>query len=132
MIGAEDIFEPSVKDPLTQLQLFRELGLTGMLELKQIAREEVANGTLSSRLLGCARNIWSKYELREQTEPDALAFITSERKCLCFFPYNPGYTPKEHLELQQGSKQRRFLIIVSIVSAAVGAAIATAVNLIWS
>jgi len=132
VVGAEDVFEPSGKDPVAQLQLFRELGLIGMLELKQAGREEIAKGTLSPRLLACARNIWSKYDLRGQSKPNAFKVLTLERKCLYFFPYNPGYTPKEHLELQREREQRRFLIIVSVISAAVGAAIATLANVVWS
>lgn len=54
------------------------------------------------------------------------------RRCKYYYPYNPGYTPGQHLELQRERTQRRFLIIVSLLSAAVGAGIATAVNFIFS
>ena len=54
------------------------------------------------------------------------------RKCVYFYHYNPGYTPNQHLELLRERTQRRFLIIVTILSAAVGAGIATLVNLVWS
>lgn len=54
------------------------------------------------------------------------------RKCRYFFQYNPGYTPEQHLELLKERTHRRFLIIVTLLSAAVGAAIATLVNLIWA
>ena len=54
------------------------------------------------------------------------------RKCTLFYRYNPGYAPDQHLELLRDSKQRRFLIVVSIISAAVGAGMATLANLVWS
>jgi len=54
------------------------------------------------------------------------------RNCIYFYPYNPGYTPNQHLELLIVRNQRRFLIPVSIVSAAVGAGVATAANFIFS
>ena len=54
-----------------------------------------------------------------------------DRRCVYYYQYNPGYTPEQHLELLRERTQRRFLIIVSLLSAAVGAAIATLVNLVW-
>lgn len=54
------------------------------------------------------------------------------RKCVYYYPYNPGYTPEQHLELLRERTHRRFLIIVTLLSAAIGAAIATIVNLVWS
>ena len=54
------------------------------------------------------------------------------RYCEYYHRYNPGYTPDQHLELQREKNQRSFLIKVSLLSAVVGAAIATLVNLIWS
>lgn len=54
------------------------------------------------------------------------------RKCYYFFPHNPGHKPDQHLELLRDRNQRRFLVIVSLLSAVVGAVIATLANLIWS
>ena len=54
------------------------------------------------------------------------------RRCSYYFPYNPGHAPEQHLELLKERTQRRFLILASLLSAAVGAAIATIVNIIWS
>lgn len=54
------------------------------------------------------------------------------RRCVYYYSYNPGYTPEQHLELLRERSHRRFLIIVTLLSAAVGAAIATLVNLVWS
>ena len=51
-------------------------------------------------------------------------------RCRYYYPYNPGYTPKQHLELQRERDQRQFLIKVSLLSAAIGAGIATLVNLL--
>ncbi|MFC1911704.1 hypothetical protein ACFLXG_00900 [Chloroflexota bacterium] len=54
------------------------------------------------------------------------------RYCKYYYPFNPGHTPEQHLELLRERTQRRFLILVSLLSAVVGAVIATLVNLIWS
>ena len=58
------------------------------------------------------------------------SYIT--RRCSYYYPYNPGHTTEQHLELLKERTQRRFLITVSLISAGVGAAIATLVNLVWS
>lgn len=54
------------------------------------------------------------------------------RRCVYYYPYNPGFTPEQHLELLRERSYRRFLIIVALLSATVGAAIATLVNFIWA
>lgn len=55
---------------------------------------------------------------------------TQPRRCRYYYHYDPGYTPSQHLDLQREREQRRFLIKVSLLSAAVGAGIATLVNLL--
>jgi len=54
------------------------------------------------------------------------------RKCMYYYPYNLGYSPEQHLELLRERTQRRFLIIVTLLSAAVGAGIATVVVFLLS
>ena len=51
--------------------------------------------------------------------------------CKFYTEYSPGYKPEPHLELQKSKEQHRFLLITSLVSAAVGAGIATLANLVW-
>ena len=130
--GAEDVLTGSVRDKLDQLQLFKEAGMVGLLEIKQKARDKLRNEDINPVELNCSRYVWSRYDIRNMPYNQALDFIRSQRLCPYYFEYIPGYTPREHLELQRERTQRRFLIMVSILSAAVGAAIATLVNLIWS
>jgi len=56
--------------------------------------------------------------------------VTQPRRCRYYYHYDPGYTPSQHLDLQRERDQRRFLIIVSLLSATIGAGIATLVNLL--
>lgn len=130
--GAEDVLEGSVKDRLGQLQLFKEVGMVGLLEIRQKAREKLRSADTNPVELNCSRYIWSRYDIRNMPHNQALDFIRSQRLCPYYFKYIPGYTPREHLELQRERNQRRFLIIVSLLSAAVGAGIATLVNLVWA
>ena len=130
--GAEDVLTGSVRDRLDQLQLFKEAGMVGLLEIKQKARDKLRNEDTNPVELNCSRYVWSRYDIRNMPHNQALDFIRSQRLCPYYFEYIPGFMPREHLELQRERTQRRFLIMVSILSAAVGAAIATLVNLIWS
>lgn len=129
--GAEDVLTGNVKDRLDQLQLFKEVGMLGLLEIKQKAREKLRSEDTNPVELNCSRYVWSRYDIRNMPHNQALDFIKSQRLCLYYFKYIPGYTPREHLELQRERTQRRFLIVVSLLSAAVGAAIATLANLVW-
>lgn len=127
--GAEDVLTGSVKDRLDQLQLFKEVGMIGFLEIKQKAREKLRNEDTNPVELNCSRYVWSRYDIRNMSHNKALDFIRSKRFCPYYFRYIPGYTPREHLELQKERNQRRFFIIVTLLSAAVGAGIATIVNI---
>ena len=77
VVGAEDMFPFAEGDVFKQLQIVKDLNLIGFQELRQAGREEIVNGTLSPNLLACARNIWSKYDLRNQPRNDALRFLDS-------------------------------------------------------
>lgn len=130
--GAEDMLVGNVKDRLDQLQLFKEVGMVGLLEIRQKAREKLRSADTNPVELNCSRYVWSRYDIRNMPHNQALDFIRSQRLCPYYFKYIPGYTPGGHLELQRETRQRRFLIAVSVLSAAVGAGIATLVNLLWS
>lgn len=132
LTGAEDTIELKSSSALSQLQALKLLNLLGLLELKQTAREKLARNDLNPLALTCARNVWSNSELIRQHRNHALHFVNKERKCRFFLQYVPGYSPMEHFELQREREQRRFLIVVSLLSAAIGAAIATAANYIFS
>jgi len=130
--GAEDIAMSSPKNRLEVMELYRAADMIGLLEVKRKARGKIKEGIINPVELSCARNIWTKYDMREMIAIEAVESLNNERTCLYYHKYTPGYKPREHLELQRERTQRRFLIIVSLLSAAVGAAIATLVNLIWS
>lgn len=108
-----------------------ELPVSSRIRIPQWSAEDTPPG------FGCLRG--QDYLIAGTTSPDERHTakdmrdnIGRPRRCVYYFPYNPGYTPNQHLELQRERGQRRFLIIVSLLSAAVGAGIATVVNLIWS
>lgn len=63
---------------------------------------------------------------------DLHSMVVKSHRCKYFILYSPGHSPRQHFELQKEKAQRRFLLIVSLLSATVGAAIATVVNLVWS
>jgi len=130
--GAEDIAMSSPKNRLEVMQLYKEVGMIGLLEVKQKARERIKEGITNPVELTCARNIWTKYDMREMVAIEAVESLNDKRTCPYYFKYTPGYKPREHLELQRERTQRRFLIMVSILSAAVGAGIATLANWVWS
>lgn len=90
-----------------------------------------------SAILGCFRE--QEYVLAGMNSPtggiNQAVFkqaISRPRICKYFERFRPSYSFRQHLEVQKERDQRRFLIVVSLLSAAVGAAIATLVNLIWS
>lgn len=134
--GHEDILLTWIKKEglqrtLAGMEISEKLGLFGLTEIKHVARGKITNGTLNPVELTCARSVWTMYDIREMPKNQALRFLCMERKCPFFFPYHPGYKPKEHLELQRDAAQRQFLIKVSAISASVGAGIATLANLVW-
>ena len=130
--GAEDIAMSSPKNRLEVMQLYKEVGMIGLLEVKQKARERIKERTINPVELSCARNMWTKYDTRKMISIEAIESLNQKRTCIYYLKYTPGYKPREHLELQRERNYRRFLVIVSLLSAAVGAAIATLVNLVWS
>ena len=129
--GAEDIVISTPKNRLEAMQIFKEIGMIGLQEVQQQAREHINAGTINPVELSCARNMWTKYDMRKMIPIEAVRNLNHKRRCLYYLKYMPGYKPSEHLELQRERDQRRFLIIVSLLSAAVGGAIATAANAIW-
>ena len=56
--------------------------------------------------------------------------VDRPRHCRYYHAYTPGYTPREHLDLQKDKEQRQFLILVTIISAAVGAIVGALATLI--
>lgn len=128
--GAEDIIINSARDSLEQLQLFKELGMIGLQEVKQKARDQISDGVTNPAELSCARSVWSKYDMRKEPAAIAVEHLNSRHTCPYYFKYVPGYTPREHLELQREHNYHKLLLKVSLISAAVGAGIATLVNIV--
>lgn len=121
------------KDSPEKLSLVQEIGWLGLIEFTQRGRENISKGALAEPLLlNCARHIWSKADLEGKDEEYVEEFLNSKRKCPYFFSYIPGYLPNQHMELQRERDHRRFLIIVSLLSAAVGAVIALLANYVIS
>lgn len=116
-----------------KLEKMHALGMLELLELGRSGRKKknVSDSTLEEpQILNCAKHIWSQTELDKKDLSYVDEFLNLKRKCPYFFPYSPGYTPAQHLELQRERTYRRFLIIVSLLSATVGAVIATLANLL--
>lgn len=135
--GSEDSLlesgkEQGLRSVLIGMEIAEKLDLIGLAEIKTAGRGKIINGTINPVELTCARNVWTRRDIREMSKNQALGFLCMERKCPFFFPYHPSYKPREHLELQREFAQRQFLIKVSVISACVGAGIATLVNLVWS
>lgn len=101
-------------------------------EFTQMGRGRLKDGAhLNPYLLTCTRHVWSGSLIKKKRKANVLNDLSSARKCLFFFPYSPGYEPHQHLELQRERTQHRILLIASLLSAGVGAGIATLVNLLW-
>ena len=47
--------------------------------------------------------------------------VNESRECKWYGRFDPGFSPPLHLELERESRQRRFLITIGMLSAAVGA-----------
>ena len=54
------------------------------------------------------------------------------RYCKYYYPYNPGYTPEQHLELQREAKTRRTLIVGMILAAVIGAIIGALISRLFT
>jgi hypothetical protein len=101
--GAEDIALSSPTNRLEVMQLYKEVDMIGLQEVKQKARERIKEGITNPVELSCARNIWTKYDMREMVAIVAVESLNNKRACLYYSKYTPGYKPREHLELQRES-----------------------------
>ena len=91
-------------------------------ECTQQGRDQIAKSKHSNpSMLTCTRNVWSRSDLTDKSKRAVFQFLTSSRKCPYFFPYNPGYSPVEHRELQREAKNQRLLIIGMLLAALIGA-----------
>ncbi|MCJ7575167.1 MAG: hypothetical protein MUO80_00515 [Dehalococcoidia bacterium] len=101
------------------------------MECPQRVRDEMAQRTLSDPdILDCTRHVWSGSSFRDKPEDTVFQTLNSSRKCPYFFPYNPGYSPAEHRELQREAKNQRLLMIGMLLAALIGAAAAIVAQLI--
>lgn len=114
-------------------QQLKDLGYLDPKECTQRLRDNwIENPEGGFPTVICARHVWGDLDVKAIGSKGAHSFVFAERQCPFFFQYNSGYSPIEHRELQRDNDQRRFLIVVSLMSAAVGAGIATLANLVWS
>ncbi len=131
--GFEEFIQPGATNALKMLQIFNYYGSIGFQECPMEGRKKITDGTHKALgSLTCARELWYFYPENRKDNSYLLNVLTSERKCCYFFSYHPGYHPAEHKDLERERAHRKFLVFVSLLSAAVGAAIATLVNLVWS
>jgi hypothetical protein len=104
------------------------LNVLGYLELKEcpnIARKAIADYTHKApESLDCVRVVWRKSDHQDKKQSDILDMLNSTRRCACFFPYNSGYSPIEHKELQRDAQSRKLLLVGMLLSAVIGAAAA--------
>lgn len=116
---------------LEEVKLLKGLDLLGSQECTQRGRDAIANGTHSGlSILRCTRHVWSYSDFRDKPADAVFQFLNSVGKCPYFFPYNPGYSPIEHRELQREAKTQRLLIKGMILAALIGAGAAIAAQLI--
>jgi len=102
--------------------------LFGPQECSKKIRSHISQFDLSESLrMMCSRHVWD-YLKEDSNTRELCELINQERQCPYFFPYNPGYSPEQHLELKRGQEQRRFLLLTSLIGAAVGAGIALLAN----
>lgn len=64
--------------------------------------------------------------------PDFHEAVRQPRACRYYFRYNPGYPPKQHLELLRDAEYRAFLVKVSLLSATMGASVGALLTLVLS
>lgn len=125
---------PPIPMPLRTLEDFKslkELGLYGSHECTQRGRDRIAEGKHSDpSILTCTRQVWSYSDFKDKPADAVFQFLNSGRKCPYFFPYNPGYSPIEHRELQREAKTHMLLIKGMILAALIGAVAAIVAQLI--
>lgn len=110
-------------ESLKQLRTLKEWGAFFTdAECPHQGRERISNGSHASpQMLTCIRYVWTKYDMSEKKKAEILNNLNSNRKCPLFFPYNPGYSPIEHRELQREAKTHKLLLIGMLSAAAIGA-----------
>lgn len=90
---------------LGDVKLLHDLGFYGVKECTQRGRDQIDDGTHRDVYsLTCARHVWSGLDFKGKSMGEVYWFLTSERKCPYFFPYDAGYSPAEHRELQREAK----------------------------
>lgn len=127
----EQLIPDEEPQTLEDFKYLRDLEIYGYYECGRQTREYIAKGTLGTlRQYICSRHIWHNYEIGAKKEDEAANFLNSNRKCAFYYPYNPGYSPAEHKELQRETKTQRLLIIGTLSGALIGALAAIIAQLI--
>ena len=101
------------------------------LECAPRYREAVIQKTYTNlQLLACRRFQWSIDFPEKLAVPEIFNLIENERECLYFIPYQSGYTPDEHRELQRERVNQRNLIRATFLGIAAGASAAIVAQVI--
>ncbi len=111
----------------------RESGLDFYGECTKPGREGVTQERHKNpQWFTCRRLQWNTDFPKELTASQIFNTIKQERGCLYFYPYQPGYTPDEHRELQKDKANQRTLLRATILGATIGASAAILAQLIWA
>jgi hypothetical protein len=81
--------------------------------------------------LGCTKRLWVSYDLAYVgTAADGIQdeLARNGRKCKGFMAYRPGYSPKEHKEMQIEHWRSRRNLIMTVLAGGAGGAIASFLN----
>jgi len=100
-------------------------------------RPQSIYGETSPILLGCYMRQFhqlkcAEMDMSERISDQTVQSITAQRKCHLFYKYHPGHNPVEHKGLLRDELNRRAALRSNIISALIGAMVATIVNIIWN
>jgi len=116
---------------LKELRILKEFGWPEHDECPQEARNKIADCThMAPEMVTCIRHAWDRFFMKEKTRVEVLHNLNSRRKCALFFPYNPGFFPIEHKELQREAKTQSLLIKGMILAAVIGALIGALITVL--
>jgi hypothetical protein len=78
----------------------------------------------------CERDILSYVEIITRSREEVLSLLTQQRQCRYFFPYLPGFSPQQHLDLEREHRTNILLVKATIIATIIGAIIGAAAVLI--
>ena len=96
-------------------------------ELRFPSRQEIAQRKFFHRnVFLCERQIWVQGDptLEQSSDESFFSLLTQQRNCKYFFPYSPGFSPQQHLDLERQHRTNILLVKATIGGAFIGAALA--------